>query len=365
MAVPLLDLKTQYASMRQEIRDAIDKVCDSQVVVLGPEVEQLEKEIAAYCDSRFAIGVSSGTDALLCALMALDLKPGDEVITTPFTFFATAGVISRLNAKPVFADIDPETFNIDPKQIEKAITKRTRAIIPVHLYGQCADMDPIMEIAKRHKLVVIEDACQAIGAKYKGRSACSMGDIGCLSFYPTKNLGGFGDGGMIISNDAKLAERMKLLRVHGEAPRYYHHFVGGNFRLDAIQGAVLRVKLRYLESWHQGRQRNAAIYDRLFANSAVKAPKVASYNQSVYNQYCILVDNRDAVCEHLKQKQIGFGIYYPLPLHVQECFGYLGYKEGDFPVAESVSKRILAIPVYPELRPEQIEEAAKAVLEAV
>ncbi len=365
MAVPLLDLKAQYAPMRQEIREAIDRVCDSQVLCLGPEVEALEKEVAAYSACRFAIGVSSGTDALLCALMALDIKPGDEVITSPFTFFATAGVISRLNAKPVFVDIDPETFNIDPARIEKAITPKTRAIIPVHLFGQCADMDPIMEIAKRHKLIVIEDAAQAIGAKYKGRPACSLGDIGCLSFYPTKNLGGFGDGGMILSNNEKLAERMKLLRVHGEAPRYYHHFVGGNFRLDAIQGAVLRIKLRYLDAWHQARQKNAAMYDRLFANSAVKTPKIAPYNVSIYNQYCILVDNRDRVCEHLKAKQVGCGIYYPLPLHLQDCFAYLGYKAGDFAVSESVAKRILAIPVYPELTPGQIEEAAKAVLEAV
>jgi len=363
MAVPILDLKAQYAALRMEIREAIDRVCDSQHFCLGPEVDKLEEEVAAYCRCRQAIGVSSGTDALLAALMVLDLKPGDEVITTSFTFFATAGVIARVDATPVFVDIDPETYNIDPAKIASAITARTRAIIPVHLFGQCADMDPILTLARSHRLTVIEDACQAIGAQYKGRPACSMGDIGCLSFYPTKSLGGFGDGGMIATNDDALAAKLKLVRVHGEAPRDSHHFIGGNFRLDAIQGAVLRVKLRHLDDWLRARQKNAAMYDRLFAGSAVRTPKIAPDNVSTYNYYCIQVQNRDQVCDHLKARQIGHGIYYPVPLHRQECFAYLGYKEGDLPHAEALARHILAIPMYPELTPAQIEETAHAILE--
>ena len=365
MKIPLLDLKAQYAQIRDEIRDAIDEVCDAQWFILGPMVEKFENEIAQYCNSDFAIGVTSGTDALLCSLMALDIGRGDEVITSPYTFFATAGSIARLGAKPVFVDIDAKTFNIDVSKIEAAITKKTRAIIPVHLFGQCADMDAIMSIAKERKIAVIEDAAQAIGAKYKGRSAGSLGDVGCFSFFPSKNLGGFGDGGMITTNNPQLAEKIKMLRVHGGVDKYRHKYIGGNFRLDAIQAAVLRVKLKYLDEWHRARQQNAKLYDELFAGSEVVTPVIASYNESIYNQYCVQVKNRNKVLEHLRGNDIGCEVYYPLPLHLQECFGYLGYKKGDFPVAERLSERALALPVYPELKREQIEQVVKTILEVI
>jgi dTDP-4-amino-4,6-dideoxygalactose transaminase len=363
MGVPLLDLRLQYASIRDEVRRAIDELCESQQFILGRAVQELEREIAAYSQVRFAIGVSSGTDALLLAMMAAGIEPGDEVITTPFTFFATAGCIARLGAKPVFVDIDPETYNIDPRQIRAAITDKSRAIIPVHLYGQCADMDPIMALAEKHKLCVIEDAAQAIGAKYKGRLAGGLGHIGCFSFYPSKNLGGFGDGGMVTSNDEALAERMKLLRVHGDLGGYDHQFIGGNFRLDSLQAAVLRVKLARLDNWHSRRRENAERYNRLFAGSSVVFPKIADYNESNFNYYCIQVDQRDKVLKHLRGKNIGCCVYYPKPLHLQTCFAYLGGKKGDFPISERVAERILAIPIYPELTAEQIDEVVDAILE--
>lgn len=387
--VPLLDLKAQYAPIREEIRAAIDRVADSQHFILGPEVEALEKEVAAYSQCEFGIGVSSGTDALLVALMAIDIKPGDEVITTPYTFFATAGAIARLNAKPVFADIDPLTYNIDPASIEAAITERTRAIVPVHLYGQMADMTPIMEVARRHNLTVIEDAAQAIGSEYEGRRAGSIGDMSCFSFFPSKNLGGFGDGGMVTTNNAELAKQVKLLRNHGYAPKYYNKVVGGNFRLDAIQAAVLRIKLKYLDDWTTKRQQNAATYRRLFEEaelsinpqfaaltdnatesdgaqklsemSGVVLPVEAPNMRHIYNQFIIRAGQRDALMAHLKERQIGTEVYYPVPMHVQECFADLGYEMGDFPTSERAAGETLALPIYPELTESMMQTVVETI----
>ncbi|MBA3532352.1 MAG: DegT/DnrJ/EryC1/StrS family aminotransferase [Ardenticatenales bacterium] len=377
LPVPLLDLKAQYEVLREEIRASIDRVIESQHFILGPEVEALEREVALYSQCRFGIGVSSGTDALLVALMAVGIEAGDEVITTPYTFFATAGTIARLGAVPVFVEIDPESYNLDPAAIEAAITPRTRAIVPVHLFGQMADMDPIMELAEKHKLYVIEDAAQAIGAEYKGRRAGSIGHLGCFSFFPSKNLGGFGDGGMVTSNDPTLAERVKLLRAHGAYPKYYHKFVGGNFRLDALQAAVLRVKLPHLDSWTEARQRNADTYRRLFREAGlvienaddqslagqrgIILPKAAADGRHIYNQFVIRSDRRDALLSHLKERQIGTEVYYPVPMHVQECFAELGHKDGDFPVSERAALESLALPIYPELT----EEMQRVVVEAI
>lgn len=365
--IPLLDLKAQYATIRNEVRDAVDRVIESQQFILGPEVETLEREVAAYSQCEFGIGVSSGTDALLVALMAIGLKPGDEVITTPYSFFATAGAVARLGGKPVFVDIDPTTYNIDPGKIEAAITRSTRAIIPVHLFGQMAIMDPIMEVASRHDLFVIEDAAQAIGAESKGRRAGSIGHFGCFSFFPSKNLGGFGDGGMVTTNDSALADQIKLLRNHGYRPKYYNKVVGGNFRLDALQAAVLRVKLKHLDDWAAARQRNATIYRRLFVNAGLAAsnswtpdltkqpiflPVAFTESRHIYNQFVIRCARRDALMAHLKSLQIGVEIYYPVPLHLQECFSNLGYRNGQFPLSERAANESLALPIYPEL-PEQ------------
>jgi len=391
-SVPLLDLKAQYTAIRDEIRAAIDRVADAQQFILGPEVEALEREVAAYSGCAYGIGVSSGTDALLVALMAIDIRPGDEVITTPYTFFATAGSIARLGAVPVFVDIDPLTFNIDPTAIEARITPRTRVIMPVHLYGQMADMDPIMDIAQRHGLVVIEDAAQAIGSEYKGRRAGSIGHMGCFSFFPSKNLGGFGDGGMVTTNDAALAERIRLLRGHGAYPKYYHKLIGGNFRLDALQAAVLRVKLKYLDDWTAGRQRNAATYRRLFAEAGltidppscltagcharnkgdctlppgrVVLPVEAPDRRHIYNQFVIRVAQRDQVMAALKARQIGHEIYYPVPLHLQECFAYLGQRPGDLPASECAAAETLALPIYPELTDAMLAAVVEAVAAGV
>ena len=354
--VPLLDLHAQFTSIEAEIRSAMDRVLSSQYFIMGPEVAALEKEIAAYSQCRFGIGVSSGTDALLVALMALDIGPGDEVITTPYSFFATAGCISRLGATPVFVDIDPQSYNLDPTKIEAAITKRTKAILPVHLYGQMAEMDPIMQIAQDRGLVVIEDAAQAIGAEYKGRRAGTVGHMGCFSFFPSKNLGAFGDGGMVTTNDPKLAEKLDILRKHGSKPKYYHKYVGGNFRLDALQAAVLRVKLPYLDGWTRSRQENAARYRRLFAqagltdgDSPIILPTELPQRRHIYNQFVIRTAQRDALMAHLKKHQIGCEIYYPMPLHLQECFADLGYQMGDLPHSESAAQETLAIPIFPEL----------------
>ncbi len=351
--VPLLDLKAQYATIREQIQAAMDRVVESQYFILGPEVKALEEEVAAYSQCRYGIGVSSGTDALLVALMALDIQPGDEIITTPYTFFATAGCIARLGAKPVFVDIDPATYNIDPAGIEAQITPQTKAILPVHLFGQMADMAPIMAVAARHKLPVIEDAAQAIGSEYQGQRAGSFGTLACFSFFPSKNLGGFGDGGMVTTNDPALAERVSILSKHGSQPKYYHKFVGGNFRLDALQAAVLRVKLQYLDSWTEARQRNAATYRRLFAEAGlteqIGLPTESPNVRHIYNQFIIRSTRRDDLMAHLKAHKIGTEIYYPVPMHLQACFADLGYTAGDFPHSEAAANETLAIPIYPEL----------------
>ena len=364
-SVPLLDLKAEYVTIRDEIRAAIDRVLDSQYFILGPEVEALEREVAAYSDCAYGVGVSSGTDAILVALMALGIHPGDEVITSPYTFFATAGCIVRLGAKPVFVDIDPLTYNIDPLKIESAITERTRAIMPVHLFGQIADMDSILDIAQRHKLHVIEDAAQAIGADYKGRRAGSFGDLGCLSFYPSKNLGGMGDGGMVITNNEQMADRVRLLRNHGAHPKYHHSLVGGNFRLDAIQAAILSVKLKYLDGWTVARQRNAATYRQIFAESGLASiigmPVAVDARRHIYNQFVIRCDDRDALIRHLDSQGIGTEVYYPLPLHLQECFADLGYGVGHFVESERAAKQTLALPIYPELT----EDMQRVVVSAI
>jgi len=352
VAVPLLDLKAQYATIADELDAALKRVVESQYFILGPEVVGLEEEVAVYSQCQYGIGVSSGTDALLVSLMAIDIKPGDEVITTPYTFFATGGSVARLGAKPVYVDIDPISYNIDPNKIEDAITDRTRAIIPVHLYGQMAEMDPIMEIAQRFNLYVIEDAAQAIGAEYKNRRAGSIGHLGCFSFFPSKNLGGFGDGGMVTANDAALADRVKLLRNHGYQPKYYNKVVGGNFRLDALQAAVLRVKLKYLDSWSAGRQKNAGTYRRLFAEAGlndVVMPASLPDRRHIYNQFVIRCPQRDDLIAYLKAQQIGCEIYYPVPLHLQECFAELGYQPGDLELSEDAAAQTLALPIYPEL----------------
>jgi len=361
--VPLLDLKAQYAPLRDEVLAAVAQVLDSQACILGPIVTELEEHVAALSDCKYGVGVSSGTDALLASLMVLNIGPGDEVITTPFTFFATAGCIARVGATPVFVDIDPKTFNIDPSKIEAAITPRTKAIIPVHLFGQMCDMDPIMDIAAAHKLFVIEDAAQAISSTYKGRKAGSFGTVGCFSFFPSKNLGGAGDGGMVVTNHSVLHERLALMRAHGSKPKYYHKFVGGNFRLDPIQAAVLLVKLPHLDSWSEERRRNARVYDQAFAGNEITTPFISRDCVSIYNQYVIRTESRDDLIAHLKWAQIGHEIYYPLPMHLQECFSYLGYKEGDFPESERAAREVLAIPIYPELIPEQINHVARTILD--
>jgi dTDP-4-amino-4,6-dideoxygalactose transaminase len=362
MQVKLLDLQGQYLPLRNEIRRAIDEVCDTQSLVLGPHVEKFEKNLAAYCKTKHAIGVSSGTDALLCSMMAIGIKPGDEVICPSFTFFATAGCISRLGATPVFAEIDDRTFNLDPKLLEAKITPKTRAVIPVHLFGQTADMEAINAIAAKHGVKVIEDAAQAIGAQRNGKPACSMSLAGCLSFYPTKNLGAFGDAGALCTNDDKVAEDCRLLRVHGSGHQYHHRMIGGMFRLAAIQAAVLDVKLKYLPGWHEARRRNAGIYDKVLAGSAVVTPLIEPGNYSIYNQYVVRVKNRDAVRARLADRNVGSAIYYPLPLHQQECFAHLGYREGDFPVTEQACREVLAMPIYPELTEEQVHYAATELL---
>jgi dTDP-4-amino-4,6-dideoxygalactose transaminase len=365
MKVPLLDLKAQYAGIKDEVLNAIGEVLDSQVCILGPKVAELEREVAALSDCKFGVGVSSGTDALLAALMAMEIGAGDEVITTSFTFFATAGCVSRTGARPVFVDINPRTYNIDPQLIERAITPRTKAIIPVHLFGQMCDMDPIMEIAERHKLYVIEDAAQAISSTYKGRKAGSIGHVGCFSFFPSKNLGGAGDGGMVVTNDADLNDRLLVMRSHGSKPKYYHKVVGGNFRLDPLQAAVLLVKLPHLGAWSDARRRNAAIYDQEFAGSPIGTPQVRPDAVSIFNQYVIRVPERDVLMAHLQAEQIGCEIYYPVPLHMQECFKNLGYKEGDLPVSERAAREVLALPIYPELSTEQIHFVSRTILDWV
>ena len=352
MKVPLLDLQAQYATIRWEVGTAIDRVCESQVFILGPEVAACEHEIASFCGASHAIGVSSGTDALLVALMAAGVGAGDEVITSPFTFFATAGVIARLGARPVFVDIEEENFNLDAGEVESKISARTKAILPVHLFGRCADMEAISEIAGRHGLAVIEDAAQSIGAADpQGRSAGTIGELGCFSFFPSKNLGAFGDAGMVVTQDAKLAEIVRVLRVHGGKPKYYHKQIGGNFRLDALQAAVLRVKLRYLPLWTAARRQNARRYRELFAQAGLSRPVTVPQDVAghIYNQFVIRCAERDALQAFLREQEIDTEIYYPVPLHLQECFAGLGHRAGEFPRAEAAAREVLALPIYPEL----------------
>ncbi|MDH7599227.1 MAG: DegT/DnrJ/EryC1/StrS family aminotransferase [Sedimentisphaerales bacterium] len=362
MQVPLLDLKAQYGQIKDQVLAAVAEVLESQVCIGGPKVAELEQAIARACDCKYAVGVSSGTDAILITLMSLGIGPGDEVITTPFTFFATAGSIARTGARPVFVDIDPKTFNIDPDLIEAAITPRTKAIMPVHLFGQMADMDPIMEIAQRHGLAVIEDAAQSITSTYKGRKAGSIGTAGCFSFFPSKNLGAAGDGGMVVTNDQALHERLVVMRNHGSKPKYYHKYIGGNFRLDPIQAAILLVKLPYLEHWSAKRRANAAYYDSRFKGTIVRTPYISPDCVSIFNQYCIRVPDRDRLRQYLTDRKIGTEIYYPLSLHLQECFKGLGYKEGDLPQSEKAAKEVLALPIYPELTEQMLAYVADSVL---
>jgi len=386
MKVPLLDLKPQYLSLKKEIDDAIAKVVESQHFILGPEVENMEKKLCEYLGCEYAIGVSSGTDALLVALMAIDIKPGDEVIVPDYSFFATAGVVARLNAVPVFADVDPVTFNINTDDFKKKITAKTKAVVPVHLYGQSCEMDSIVQIASDNNIKIIEDAAQAIGVQYKdGEFVGTIGDIGCFSFFPSKNLGCFGDGGLVTTNNKDLADKLKMLRVHGGEKKYYHKMVGGNFRLDALQAAVISVKLPHLDSWSEARRKNASLYTKYFIEAGlseeegmiefddknkVLLPK-AVYKSSgvknyhIYNQYIIRVRQRDKLKEYLTKNNIGNEIYYPVPFHQQECFSYLNYSDSDFPVSENLSKTTLALPVYPELSEEQIKYVVEKIDEFV
>lgn len=378
--VPLLDLKAQFVSIEDEVMQAIRETCDSQRFILGPRVEELEAKIATYSQCQFGIGVSSGTDALLVALMALDIGPGDEVITTPYSFFATAGAIARLGARPLFCDIDPQTYNLAPASVEawlsahaerrdgRLVNRNTggviKALMPVHLFGQMADMAPLLVMARDYGLKVIEDAAQAIGSEYRdGKRAGSLGDIGCFSFFPSKNLGAFGDGGMCTTNDPMLAERLRILRAHGSKPKYYHAFVGGNFRLDELQAAVLLVKLRYLDQWTAQRQRNAQFYDNALAETRqVKSP-VNMGGRHIYNQYVLRVERRDELKACLTKNQIGTEVYYPVPLHVQQCFEYLGYRAGDAAQSSRAAAETLAIPIYPELSHAQKQKTVDVIAE--
>jgi len=366
--VPLLDLKAQYNTIREEIEPVVKDVIESQYFILGPKVKEFEQHAAEYCNTKYALGVSSGTDALLIALMAAGVEQGDEVITTNYSFFATAGSISRLNAKPVFVDIDPVTYNIDPKKIEDKITSKTKAVIPVHLYGQSADMGPILDIAKRHNLMVIEDAAQAIGTEYAdGRRAGSMGDIGCFSFFPSKNLGGFGDGGLVTTNDDELYQTLVYMRNHGAHPKYYHKMIGGNFRLDALQAAVLDVKLRHLDDWTAGRQKNADYYDAGIEArellQKVKIPHRVNGGRHIFNQYILQVSDRDELLKFLQGKNIGCEVYYPVTFNNQECFKYLGCKKGDFPLSEKAADETIAVPIYPELSTAQKDYVLDCITE--
>jgi len=355
-SIPLLDLQAQYAAIRDQIREAMDRIFDSQQFILGSEVESFEEELSAYCKAGHAIGVSSGTDALLVALLAMGIRPGDEVITSTFSFFATAGVIARVGARPVFIDIEPNGYNLDTAAIESKLTPRTKAIIPVHLFGRCAQMGPLLDAVSGRKVSIIEDAAQAIGAKNElNRWAGTIGSLGCFSFFPSKNLGAFGDAGMVVTQDPEIAEVVRVFRVHGGKPKYHHRVIGGNFRLDAIQAAVLRVKLKYLSGWTEARRRNAARYRNYFSQAGL-LEQIALPEDSaghIYNQFVIRCARRDELQNYLKTRGIGTEVYYPIPLHMQECFADLGYKEGDFPRAEAAAREALALPIYPELSEQQ------------
>jgi dTDP-4-amino-4,6-dideoxygalactose transaminase len=361
MAVPLLDMKRQYDSIKKEIDKAIADVLNHGWFILGPEVKELENKIAQMCAIPFGVGVACGTDALLLSLDAAGIGPGDEVITPDYSFFASAGVISRLGARPVFVDVETDTYNIDPNHIKAAITAKTKAIMPVHLFGQMADMDPIMAIAKKHNLIVVEDAAQAIGSAYKGKQAGSIGDFGCFSFYPTKNLGAAGDGGLILARNKMHYERLLMLRMHGWKKKYFPEIIGYNSRLDTIQAAILLVKLNFLKDWTEKRRAHANIYNRAFAGTSVKTPIVKDYSYHIYNQYTIAVGNRDELMKVLKEKNIGFDIYYPSPFHLLECYRQLGYKKGDFPISEYAADSVVSIPIYPELTAEEQGEVIEVV----
>lgn len=388
MKVPLLDLKPQYYSLKKEIDEAIARVVESQYFINGPDVAKLEEEIAQYLNVKFAVGISSGTDALLIALMAIDIKPDDEVIVPTYSFFATAGVVARMNAKPIFTDVDPLTFNIDPNDFERKITSKTKAVLPVHLFGQSAELNEIKSIAEKHGIKIIEDAAQAIGVQYKdGRFVGSVGEIGCFSFFPSKNLGGFGDGGIVTTNDETLYKKLKMLRTHGMEPKYYHKIIGGNFRLDTLQAAVLRVKLPHLDSWSEKRRKNAELYSKLFIekglaetegkttfdeNNKVLLPKAVYRaeaeknnvkNYHIYNQYVIRIEKRDELWNFLKEKEIGCEVYYPVPFHRQECFSFLNEKDENYPVSNFAAEHSLALPVYPELNEEQINYVVDSIHE--
>ncbi|HEX6851826.1 MAG TPA: DegT/DnrJ/EryC1/StrS family aminotransferase [Candidatus Polarisedimenticolaceae bacterium] len=373
--VPLLDLKPQLAAIKEDVYKVLHDVVDSQYFILGPNVEAFEKEAAAFLGARHAIGCASGTDALILSLNALGVRGGDEVVTTPFSFFASASCAALLGAKPVFADVDPRTFNLDPASLEASITPKTKAIVAVHLFGQCADMDAILEIGERRGLPVVEDACQSMSATFESKrlsgrfEAGAMGTFGTFSFFPSKNLGAFGDGGLVTTNDDRLAAVIRQTRVHGERVRYHHEIMGWNSRLDALQAAVLRVKLPHLRAWSEGRRRNADLYDRLFRASglvergAITLPHRDPRCGHIFNQYTLRVRDRDALGAFLKDRQIGWAIYYPIPLHLQECFASLGYRPGDLPVAEKAAAEVISLPIFPELSTEQIETVAAAVAE--
>jgi dTDP-4-amino-4,6-dideoxygalactose transaminase len=364
MKVPLLDLKRQYRTIKPEIDQAIEKVMDNTMFIMGPEVKELEEKLAGYCGTKHGIGVASGTDALLLSLRALGVGPGDEVITTTFSFFATAGVISRLGARPVFVDVDPRSFNIDPLSMKTAITSHTKVIMPVHLYGQMADMDEIMEIAGKRNIPVVEDAAQAIGAEYRGKKAGQIGATGCFSFFPSKNLGAYGDGGFITTNDDNLAGSLKKLRVHGAQPKYYHSVVGYNSRLDTLQAAILIVKLKYLPRWHEARRQKADKYNALLKDiRQVMTPFVHPHNYHIYHQYTILAEKRDGLKDHLKAREVGFDTYYPVPLHLQECYKDLNYKTGSLPVSEKIAHQAISLPVFPELTDQEQEYVAESIRE--
>ena len=370
--VPFFDLVPQFTSLRQEILSALDEVFKTQQFIMGPQVKTFEQAVSRYCETPCAIGVASGSDALLLSLMALGIEAGDEVLLPPFTFFATAGAVSRVGALPVFVDIDPRTFNIDPSKIEEKITPKTKAIIPVHLFGQCADMGPLLDIARSRRLFVIEDAAQALGSEYKpeakspGQKAGQMGDLGCFSFFPTKNLGAFGDAGMVVTKDPALAEKTRLLRVHGSHPKYFHKLIGINSRLDTLQAAILSVKLRFLDQWTEERQKTANHYAELLhhletAADGFRLPITQYQNRHIYNQYIIRVPERDRLREFLKDKGIGTEIYYPVPLHLQECYAFLGHRRGDFPASEKAAEEVLALPIFPELTENQQTHVAEQI----
>lgn len=359
--IPLLDLQAQYESIKDEIDNAVQEVLKSGQFILGPHLKALEEEIAAYCDTEYAVGVASGTDALHLSLLACSIGPGDEVITTPFTFIATAEAISQTGAIPIFVDVNPKTFNIDANQIEEKITPKTKAILPVHLYGQPADMDEILAIVRKYSLNVIEDCAQAIGAEYKGKPVGSFGETGCFSFFPSKNLGCYGDGGMVVTNNPEIAEKVRLLRTHGSKQKYYHSLLGFNSRLDEIQAAILRVKLKYLDEWNERRQKVAALYETLLKNSPATTPYLAPERKHVYHQYTIRTVKRDELQEKLREAGVATAIYYPLPLHLQEVYNPLGYTEGSFPESECAAKEALSLPMYPELTEEQISKIASEI----